>query len=1004
MNLFKIFSSQKKSNKEVNIFKTPLKSIDSNLTTSRIIENNINKNFNNNENIEEENQQNKLLSLSNQQVININNIAYFKRLKKKKKLSSKEFSSKKKKKKNYMEIKIKPFHIRKSRRLSDANTKIFTEFIRKTLIKQQNQDEKYQMVIKCLSPDYNIRTNEDINLIKNFIKENKIANKIVCDRIKNEVDNENLFLALSNEMDYKYLYSNEKLFTISEKPDYIYLVIKGKLELNELVEFKTDMSLFKYMKYIYTLNNTINKKDKAEVFKLQKTLERNKNIIDISLDEIKYFILLLVKNKLNDIIINNNYKAVFSEDVEELIIDCQNDTFINLQNFYYDKWKRLDSLYIKNIINDLNNELPKIPLEIFNKYNPMISNQKEQLLYNFKRYNLKKIKELKDGDYLGEDTLDENGLRKYSVISIEETHLAYIDYDIYLDIINNYNSKIREKEAKFLKDSIYFRKVSLQYFIKNYFSDFSYQELTFGNNILSQNQPMEYLYFLKDGMIEIYCDKSIIELINLTKILSKNIKGNNEKIKNQLNNLSSQLFIYDRINKNFSTKMITRLLVIMNGDILGIESWISGLPYFYNCRIISEKARFYIIKRNKIEKLLNDIKEIKDHILEDANKRLEVLCKRIIKIINTRVTYINNKIHKANKLNKNIIKEKCENTISKKTFISTKKIYDLIFNQSQKIKDKEKDKQKIPLSTLFRLTFTSPDFKKSGQFNTDRANDTEEYKFGRTQYFKKNNNIAIKKLFLGKNKENFDSKMMNSFKSNNKNTPFTLSEKNLNSKELYKKLNDIDNDIKDDDTIKHKNKEFYSIKNEIKLVNKLNNRLENELLLSKSKSKKILNKEESKLSEIEYFNIKKKSRTLIIKQIPIEINFKNEINNNKTRSRIKSMDIELKNGLTLDLNKDKKDDYITKINSIDLKRKFPEIKNLYQDTKNLLSIIKKNNKHISKSTQKNLNIFYNTEKKDFIEGCKFKGSRLCITERERYKKKIYKLIHKKIKDPNYFTN
>ena len=592
MNAFKFFSSEKKLFKEEPYNTAPIKlnptTSPTNFTTSEFF------NFNDNNAIEEESIKNKEHSHEQEEIDLIKNKAQFKRLKKKK-LSTREFFSKKKSK-----INIKPIYQRKpGRKLSVTNTRIFSEFLRKTLIKQQNNQERYKMIIKCLSPDFNVRTKEDINVIKAFIKKNKFAQSITCDRVNNENENEILFRALSHEMEYKYLKINNKLFEISDKPDNIYLIIKGRVELYELVEYRTDMNLFKYMRFIYYLYND-SKKEKSEMNKLKKIIENNKNILEISIEDIPSFILLLVQYRLNNIISNNIYNSVFSEDIEEIISDCKNDPLINLQNFFYDKKRKYDDMYIKNVIDELYKRLPKASPELINKYKIMLNDNKEEIFYKVKKYNLKKIEELKEGDYLGENTLDNHGHRKYTVISLEETHLAYIDYDIYLEIINTYNEKIRDKEARFLKDSFYFRKISLQYFIKNFFSAFTYLELYYGNNVITQNQSVEYLYFLKEGIVEAYCDKSIIELNELLNLISQKVKNNNEQIKNELFNINNKLSLFGKLNKNFTIKMKSRLLVIINTDIFGIESWINGLPYIYNCTVISERAKFYKIPLDKM--------------------------------------------------------------------------------------------------------------------------------------------------------------------------------------------------------------------------------------------------------------------------------------------------------------------------------------------------------------------------------------------------------------------
>ena len=852
------------------------------------------------------------------------------------------------------------------------------------------------MIIKCLSPDFDLRTKEDINVIKAFIKKNKFAQSITCNRVNNENENEMLFKALSHEMEYKYLKINDKLFEISDKPDSIYLIIKGRVELYELVEYKTDMNLFKYMRFIYYLYND-SKKEKSEMNKLKKIIENNKNIIEISIEDIPSFILLLVQYRLNYIISNNSYNSIFSEDIEEIISDCKNDPLINLQNFFYDKKKRYDDIYIKNVINELFKRLPKASPELMNKYKIMLNDNKEEIFYKVKKYNLKKIEELKEGDFLGENTLDSHGHRKYTVISLEETHLAFIDYDIYLDIINTYNEKIRDKEARFLKDSFYFRKISLQYFIKNFFPDFTYLELYYGNNVITQNQSLEYLYFLKDGIVEAYCDKSIIELVEILNLISQKVKNNNDQFKNELFNINNKLSLFGKLNKNFTIKMKSRLLVIMNTDIFGIESWINGLPYLYNCTVLSEKAKFYKIPLDKISMLLSQIKETREYILNDANKRLEVICIRLIKIINTRIKYFNKFAeNEKNNLNKYIFENSDNSGILKQTYVS-KRINEL-FNKKNKEKDKEKDKNYG--SNIFKLTYANTGTKKMKQLLIDDdINFSKDDIKAKTQLLnKKMNSNTMKRILFKKDNDknsNNESRFVNSFKFSK--TGFTYSEKNFNINELLEN--------KEETVIKPKS-EMYTIKPELRLLNTLKNTLEGELLLSKFKKDiNNMSKNDSIFLKTD-FNLRKKAKTLIIrsKQIDDEI-FKNDLKNN-SHSTKKSAENEFKNNLTLNSDIANKKEFKNKNNFFN--RFFSEknkdikknniFKNSFKENTNILNSLLNSNNY---ETQKSLNIFYNDKKN--IESYKLKGSSYCITDRDKYKKKIYKLIQRKIKDPHYFS-
>lgn len=982
MNSVRLFSSEKQVYKKESYNKSPQKKLSSNYLSI----------YDNIDIIEEHNNQ-KALSNIKSHKYNSPNIKAKHAHNRVRRFSTKDLF-RTKNKRNIFNLEKRYFR-KSSRKLSSRNTKIFSELIRNSMIKRQNEEERFKIIIKCLLTNFKLRTFEDLNAIKSFLKENKIVYRIINEKMNAE--NEELFRALSYEMEYKYLLKKEKLFEISDKVDNIYLIIKGRVELYEHTEYNVDLTLYKYMKYIYDLYYNIKENNKnLELYKLRKTIESNSNIVNIGLDDIPYFIGLLVKIKFNLMINNNNYN-IFSEDLEEIIIDCKNDPLISLKNFDFDKEKRNDDIYIKDIINNLYKKIPKISQKLIKKYYSNLNNNEDEF-YTFKKFTLRKICELKDGDFLGEDTVDNNLERKCSVISLEDTHLAFIDYDLYMDIVNKYNDAIKDKDAKFLKDSFYFKRISLQYFIKHYFPDFSYQELTYGNNILNQNNSFEYIYFLKEGIVEIFCNQSVVEIIDLVKKLSQKLKNNSEEIKNELLNINNKLYLYGRINKNFTINNTSRLLIIPNADILGIESWITEMPYFYNCKIISDKAKFFKITLDKINNLFNYVKESKAQFIEDANKRLELLCRRLIKIINIRIQYFN-KYNYYKEIEKkifkpNIIIKENNNLLIKKKIFSSKKIKDLLITKSQSNKEREKEKEnqynKHNQFPFFHLTYTNIINKRNNHLQLGNINYTE-------------NNDRLAKTLNFKTKNPYVSLKLNSFKNRNTSSKigFTHSEKTINSKQLTQKT---------DDNEKVVNKEIYSIKGELRLLNNLKNVLEGELLLSKRKKYKKIDKNNI-MNDIE-MNTIKKAKTFSIHKIPID----NEIHSN-SQSRKLSMNTDFDYyNLTINsyfhINEDKKNPEIK--NSV-INRRISESSkisknnniniNSFERKKNKLYLTHKDIIEYYNKTQKSLKIFHdNNDYNKSIENYKFrfKEKKYCLTERDKYKKTIYKLIHKKIKDTNYF--
>ena len=210
------------------------------------------------------------------------------------------------------------------------------------------------------------------------------------------------------------------------------------------------------------------------------------------------------------------------------------------------------------------------------------------------------------------------------------------------------------------------------------------------------------------------------------------------------------------------------------------------------------------------------------------------------------------------------------------------------------------------------------------------------------------------------------------------------------------------NKINETENEKIINKKIYTIKPEIKILKTLGNVLEEELLLFHKKKFGKKEKNSTIIIKPGDDNIKK-SKTLIISKNFLEEEFKNEYKIPSPKRRFS-----IKIGPNLDFS------LYSHSNSIN--RQFSEsnkkinTNNVFKNSfKNRLTDINNQNQQ-NNSTQKSLQIFFwknkNKNNNVLIQNYKYKSKRnkYCITEREKYKAKIYKIFQKKIKDPNYFIN
>ena len=278
-------------------------------------------------------------------------------------------------------------------------------------------------------------------------------------------------------------------------------------------------------------------------------------------------------------------------------------------------------------------------------------------------------------------------------------------------------------------------------------------------------------------------------------------------------------------------------------------------------------------------------------------------------------------------------------------------------------------------------------------------NNYEENKFAQTQYLnKKNNNFTFRELFLKHEKENIKKKRVKKF--------------NINKKRIH--LDKLNLEINEEDKKNNINKKIYSIRGELKLLKNLHNALEGELLLSHRKN--LLKKSNRCIKDNEY-NIRK-AKTHNNSKNPFEflveedkkIENEKEENTEPPRKMSFNKNFDYYNLTLNSIFNHKKKDLENRINQIKLSENNKKINNTnifqnsYKGINNRLSLIDKNSFQFNTSKQKSLKVFFDNNDKKIIQDYKYrlKQKKYCLTERELYKKRIYKIMQKKIKETNYF--
>ncbi len=335
----------------------------------------------------------------------------------------------------------------KKLKFSQKNKIIFTEFLKRTLIKK---GDKELLLIQCLKKEPQTRTKDENNTVRNFLSSSKIVNALLKIQFFEQKNSNNILSSITNELKFTSFKEGQMLFKIGDSIDNFYIIYNGNVLIENLERYSIALSSRQYIKAIidkyhtlydykdeYTLsenNNLFNFKkiiydeDKRNYseYILQKIIETNKDIVNIEEDEIKYLNLILliidIKNTLNNIF--GSYNALlllirdYNYDYKKILYDMD---YLKNNFFVHSVEINMKQIY-KNI--------PELNPKLVEKYEKIIDNCNNYIFIFFRKGKTTRLQNL--GECFGDitpdlkfNTLYENHLKRdYSATALEDTNLA----------------------------------------------------------------------------------------------------------------------------------------------------------------------------------------------------------------------------------------------------------------------------------------------------------------------------------------------------------------------------------------------------------------------------------------------------------------------------------------------------------------------------------------------------------------------------------------------------
>ena len=686
-----------------------------------------------------------------------------------------------------------------------------------------------EAVIEALKIDPEDRKLEQIGIITKFLEGSELANKFKSENVNPNFLKDILTLCACH-MKYHYMQKDEILFRIGDKPDNFYIIILGKIGILKPISIAKEITGIQYFQEIYEL------KKNNENFLLNLTLDKNKDVFKIMPIEIEKVQIMILNKFIEDYfgigVGDSDYYSI-----EQILNACKLDK--NYFEIEVDPRKKSDKIYMSLVKNIIFKKLPKYDKKM-DKFRMLGTNR---LKFPITLFKYKNFLMLKNNEFFGDSALDKKTVRNATIKTIDETHFCFLDIDHYNNFLKEEKNKISQREVKFLIANYFFNTVIESKFEKNYLNWFIYEEKQKDEFIIKENSQVEYLYFIKEGKVELTINKNVFEIENIIQYLIKLYKNK----ENNINHHNHHLFnirnthyennIYD-LKKYLQKNKKIKLLLIQENDCLGIESLYFGINFLYTAQIVSETCKIYKIDINNIFKIFNDEIEVFPTYIEECYKRIEILLERLISLNDNRIEMID---HNVTQQQKNFNENNKEFVVDyKKKMVKLKEI---------NVKNKKKNnlflsqefvnKENFYLTSLennnnikSRNSYKNIIYKLNSEENKNTINSIETFSNRTEEEMKllkrdgsKNENDLLKKLKKEFKKEKND-KLFVTFspnkKINNNNLVPFLIEENV----LFNKLNN--NDL------------LFSMKS-LNSFRNTNNFLKNSILKEKLKKYEIFN-------------------------------------------------------------------------------------------------------------------------------------------------------------------
>ena len=554
---------------------------------------------------------------------------------------------------------------------------------------------KKESIVQILQTPFEDRTEEFNTIIQSYILDiSDITKKFSLDNI-DERDYKEMIGNSLETTHYKLIKNkSEMIYDINGEAQFFYIIIKGYVKIFNMQKLSKEVNGHSYYKMLLEYRN------KCENYLLKKTIDDNFHNFPVEINDMKILDKIMVK--LNLMKLESDEDPNIDPDYLEFLLRYYGSSLsefgLETYNEYINK-KNEEIIEFNKAQKEQKNEDKCQPLLEYNLYDARIhSNECRKKIidilsyispelcrkyYFFLNENYENItyyiiiedKERKTNNYFGD--LENNRYKQRAITNSENVELLVFSNGLYKDFIRREKAKILDAQVSFFINNFFFEKISKEHFIRFYFSLFETVSYTLNQVILSENEKVEYIYFIKSGEVKLISNRSILEnyiMIDLLKNITKKPEQSNKskEKENNLNKVKEYMFKSDvqLLKKELNIKHKSHLITYQANQALGYESFYYGTNYLYTAIAETKEVTIYRLKIKHLIEILNDKNQISyKYLIKKAKNRMKLLLERFIMINNdlmkfydkkliTKKTNIEIKSAKKNKESKDIRKLK----------------------------------------------------------------------------------------------------------------------------------------------------------------------------------------------------------------------------------------------------------------------------------------------------------------------------------------------------------